>query len=88
MQSITYKVWENGGNYNAMVEFCGPEAECEVCHGRGEYEGEFGPIGCQPCNSRCFALIDYTGKRRYADDGDVIEKHEDGLHLIVEHLHD
>lgn len=81
-ESIVFKAWQNGGNYKAVRGFCGEQPECPVCGGSGEYEGEHGPVGCQPCNSRLFQFIDYRGKRVFADDGDEIEKHEDGLHLI------
>lgn len=82
MSSIILKVWENGGNYSAISEFCGEQPPCPVCGGSGEYESEHGPKGCHPCNSRLFAFIDYRGKRVYADDGDTIERSEDGLHLL------
>lgn len=81
-EQISFKVWENGGNWIAVDAFCGPQPPCPVCGGSGEYEGEYGPKPCYPCNSRLFAFIDHLGKRVYADDGDTIEKQEDGLHLI------
>jgi len=81
-ESITLKVWENGGNYKAISEFCGPQPPCHICGGSGEYEGDYGPVSCQPCNSRLFDFIDFRGKRVFADDGDIIEKRENGLHLI------
>ena len=80
-ESIVYRVWENGGNYREMDEFLGPQPECEVCGGTGEYEGEHGPKGCAPCNSRLFFFIDYRGRRVGADDGDQITKEPDGFHL-------
>lgn len=83
IKSIIFRVWENGGNYQAISDFVGEQPLCPLCKGTGEYEGEYGPVGCQACNSRCFDFIDYRGKRVYADDGDTIERHEDGLHLIT-----
>lgn len=80
--SITLKVWEES-NYKEVEEFTGVQPECSRCGGSGEYEGTYGPMGCQPCNSRLYFFIDYRGKRVGADDGDTIERHEDGLHLIV-----
>lgn len=46
-------------------------AECQKCHGTGEYEGEYGPTGCMPCVSRVIAVKTSAGVR-YADWGDTI----------------
>lgn len=81
MEKIILSIWENC-NYDQVNAFVGEQPPCPVCGGSGEYEGMYGPVGCQPCNSRLLPFIDYRGKRVYADDGDTIERHEDGLHLI------
>ena len=46
-------------------------AECTLCGGTGEYEGEHGPKGCAACCSRLIAVKD-RGVVRYADWGDTI----------------
>lgn len=84
-EQIKYLVWEGGGNSKEMVAFCGPEPECKLCHGTGEYDTYYG-LGCGRCNSRFFAFIDFEGKMEFADDQDVIEKREDGLHLLGGHV--
>lgn len=88
MDKITYKAptredgrWEPDNSCSVQA-FIGPQPPCPLCQDKGEYESEFGPKGCDPCNSRVIAFIDYTGKRVYADWGDSIEKREDGLHLV------
>lgn len=78
---IIYKIWANGGNHHEVSEFCGPQPECELCKGNGEYETEYGPAGCHACNSRCFAFTDGKGIRRFADDGDKIWKINGTLYL-------
>lgn len=69
-------------NVEEVKKFIGEQPPCPTCGGYGEYEGAHGPVGCQPCNSRCIAFIDNTGKRVLADWGDTIKKTEDGLELI------
>lgn len=69
-------------NASEVHTFIGEQPPCPVCGGSGEYESEYGPKGCNPCNSRLIAFVDHTGKTVYADWGDSIEKREDGLRLI------
>jgi len=71
-------------NCTEVVAFVGPQPKCTVCGGSGEYESEYGPKGCNPCNSRLIPFVDHAGKTAYADWGDTIERREDGLHLIPE----
>lgn len=86
--SITFHVWGEHENYAEVSAFVGPQKKCEVCGGYGEYETGHGPAGCMPCNSRLFFFEDFLGHRVGADDGDVIERHSNGLHLVQKHLHD
>jgi len=86
---ITYLAPEKGedgkwtsDNAHEVYEFIGPQPPCPLCGDHGEYESEFGPKGCSPCNSRLIAFINAEGKRVYADWGDTIEKREDGLRLV------
>lgn len=87
LDTITFEVWKDGGNYKQMREFCGPVPPCEQCGGTGEYEGEDGPKACMPCNSRLFFFVDAAGKRVGADDGDIIEKTDRGLYLLPQNRH-
>ena len=69
-------------NCTEVMNFVGEQPECKVCGGSGEYESEYGPKGCNPCNSRLVPFVDHSGKTVYADWGDTIERHGDGLHLV------
>jgi hypothetical protein len=88
MDSITYtapdyastpRVLDNG---NEVLAFVGEQPPCPTCGDYGEYEGEYGPVGCSPCVSRLIAFIAFDGRRVFADWGDTIERRDDGLHLI------
>lgn len=71
-------------NYREAKAFLGERgfAKCKTCGGSGEYEGEYGPKGCQPCNSRCIAVQTRRGVK-YADYGDRIIKNIDGTFDIA-----
>jgi hypothetical protein len=69
-------------NEDEVKAFIGPTPPCPQCGGYGEYETGHGPRGCQPCNSRCIAYIDFEGKRRYLDWGETLERRKDGLHKV------
>ncbi len=69
-------------NCREVVEFIGGIAACPLCNNTGEYESEYGPKGCNECNSRLIPFIDANGNRVTADWDDYIERREDGLHLI------
>lgn len=69
------------GNCLDVKNFIGPVPPCPICNDYGEYEDD-GPRGCDACNSRCLPLIDYSGKRVFADWGDILVKMKDGIHLI------
>jgi len=81
-ESITYK--SNPDNTEEVVKFIGDIPECDLCGGHGEYETEYGPRGCDACNSRCIPLIDHTGNVVYVDWNETIEKHPNGLHVLGE----
>lgn len=71
-----------GDNCKEVYAFIGKDVyDCPKCHGTGEYEGEYGPIGCNLCNSRLIAFNSIDGVQ-YADWGDSIERTEQGLKLI------
>jgi hypothetical protein len=69
-------------NCREVVAFVGDVPPCPTCGDYGEYETVHGPAGCMPCCSRLVPFIDHKGDRAYADWGDVIERREDGLHLV------
>ena len=74
-----------------IYEFIGKENEyvCTVCDGSGEYEGEYGPQGCNLCNSRLIPFIDKDGKMQTADLCDEIIKDDSGkLTLKQNHRYD
>lgn len=81
MSAIEYT--RDPDNCREVVAFVGDVPPCPTCNDYGEYETGHGPQGCQACNSRCVPLIDYRGKRVFADWGDRIEKRNNGLHLIA-----
>jgi hypothetical protein len=84
MQQITYN--RHPDNTKQIEEFVGGFWVCDKCGGYGEYEGEYGPIGCGLCNSRLLPFVDRYGKVVTADWGDVIVKDETGLWLDQKHL--
>jgi hypothetical protein len=84
---IKYKSHPND-NTKEVYDFIGKQPECEICGGYGEYESDYCPKGCNPCNSRLIAFIDKNGVLSYADWGDIIIKDNDGLSLILGHEHD
>jgi len=67
-----------------VIDFVGETPACTICGGTGEYEGEYGPLGCQPCNSRLLTFIDYRGKEQHVDWGQSIELRYNGMHLVTE----
>lgn len=71
-------------NYREAKAFLGERgfAKCKKCDGSGEYETNYGPVGCQPCNSRLIAVQTSRGVR-YADYGDRIVKNIDGTFYIA-----
>lgn len=80
MNKIQYQ--EKPDNTKEVYDFIGKDIyDCPNCHGYGEYEGEYGPIGCNLCNSRLIAFHSTTGVV-FADWGDWIERTPDGLILI------
>ena len=85
MDKITYQ--QNPDNTEVVIEFIGKQQPCPICGDYGEYEGEYGPVGCNPCNSRLIPFMNSEGKRVYADWGDEITKNEDGLELIQNHFY-
>lgn len=71
------------GNCREVVEFIRDDFhECPRCGGKGEYEGEYGPEACAPCNSRLIAFTNYKGEVQYADWGDMLIRTDRGIHLI------
>lgn len=74
--------FEEGLNKEQIDAFIGPQPPCPICNDYGEYETEYGPRGCDPCNSRLLAFVDAQGKWAYADYGDHIVKSEKGLTLV------
>ena len=69
-------------NCEEVKLFIGPQPKCSICGGSGEFETEYGPKGCNPCNSRLISFVNCSGKTVYADWGDTIERRHDGLHKI------
>ena len=76
-------VEDRDANHAEVMAFIGEQPKCPVCDDLAEFEGEYGPEGCDPCNSRLYWFEDYRGKRVGADYGDRIERHPDGLHLLT-----
>jgi len=65
---------ENG---HEILDFIGDWfKKCDVCGGSGEYEGEYGPLGCQLCNSSLIAIrtLENPHGAVYADWNDWIIK--------------
>jgi hypothetical protein len=83
VSAIGYVRYPDGtDNSSEVIKFIGGQAPCKTCGGRGEYETEYGPRGCAPCNSRCIA-VQTGGTVTYADWGDVIVKRLDGILEVV-----
>lgn len=75
---IIYQEWSND-NTDEIREFIGGEfADCKLCGDSGEYETEYGPKGCNECNSRLLPFIDRNGQRVTLDWGDKVIKFADG----------
>jgi hypothetical protein len=55
---------------------------CKQCGGYGEYEGEYGPVGCGPCCSRLIPVTTPDGVQD-ADWGDTIFKQADGTFIVA-----
>lgn len=83
MEYIDYVTNDGSGNSEEVMKFVGDVPECKLCGGFGEYETEYGPRGCDECNSSCIPFIDFRGRRILADWGDRIERWDAGLHLIL-----
>ena len=57
-------------NWKSLQQWMGDAfVGCERCDGPGEYEGEFGPVGCQGCMAGAFQV-----RTLWADWGDWIIK--------------
>jgi hypothetical protein len=67
-------------NCREVLAFVGDLPPCPTCVDYGDYENC--PAGCMPCCRRLVQFIDNEGDLAYADWGDVIERREDGLHLV------
>ena len=59
-------------NFAAVAEFIGGIPACPTCNDVGEYEGEWGPIGCQACNSRLIPFHITGGGIDYLDDEETL----------------
>ena len=75
------KYESNPDNSHNVYQFIGPQPECELCGGYGEYESD-GPKPCYECLSRLIPFIDYKGDRVTAEWGDFIVRRGNGLHLL------
>ena len=70
VEAIRYNEW----NFVTVHDFLGDAFwKCDKCGGYGEYEGEYGPISCQLCNSSLMP-IKTLDSVAYADWGDWIIK--------------
>lgn len=81
VEAIQYR--DSPDNSRAVLDFIGPQPECKICGGRGEYEGSHGPVGCQPCNSRLI-IIRSQQPELHADWGQWILKYEDGKFDVLD----
>ena len=57
--------------FAAAREFVGADAKCRICGGSGEYEGEYGPLGCMACLVGAFYIETLEGQMAVLD-GDWI----------------
>ena len=74
---VVEAVLYTGTNVPDVLAFIGSAyKKCSRCGGTGEYEGEYGPVSCQPCNSRLIPLRTLASPHGvvYADEGDWIIK--------------
>lgn len=75
VEAIQYT--DSPDNTRAVLDFIGPQPKCPTCNDTGEYETEYGPKGCQACNSRLIAIRN-SGHEIFADWGDWIIKGDGG----------
>lgn len=79
---ITYTAYPNDNTRDVIDFINDANYQCHICGGFGEYETDYGPVGCNLCNSRLIPFIDYEGKLQTLDWNESVERKEDGLHKI------